>query len=115
MEDTTADGAIGTQVIIVGTADGDGGAADLTRGGCFSHQSFRSHFLILTTADTDMGRDMATDQGMDTEEDTDLDLDRRFPRLPVNLFLAPFLSFHPYTIDARSSLAGFPHGFYVGV
>jgi hypothetical protein len=35
---TTADGATGTQAIIVGTADGDGGAAVLTRGGCFCRQ-----------------------------------------------------------------------------
>jgi hypothetical protein len=78
MEDTTADGAIGTQDIIVGTADGAGGAAVGTLGGLFRCQSLT---LILTTADTDMGRDMATVQatvmvqvmGTGTEEDTDLD------------------------------------------
>jgi hypothetical protein len=34
--------------------------------------------------------------GTGTEEDTDLD----WRRFPVNLFLFPVLSFHPYTIDA---------------
>ena len=92
---TTADGATGTLAIIVGTAAGDGGVAVLTRGGCFCRQSFRFQFRTHLTADTDTGRDTATVQGTVTEEDTDLD----WRRFPVNL-LGPFLSFHPYAIDA---------------
>jgi hypothetical protein len=79
-EDTTADGAIGTQATIDGTADGDGGAAVLTHGGCFSRRSSQFQFRTQLTADMATGRDMDTVQGMDTEEDTDLDW--RFPRLP---------------------------------
>jgi hypothetical protein len=54
---TTADGAIGTQVIIVGTADGDGGVAALTRGGWFSRQSSQFRFPTRITAGTATGRD----------------------------------------------------------
>ena len=68
---TTADGATGTLAIIVGTAAGDGGVAVLTRGGCFSLQSFQSRFRIRTTEGTDMGRDTATVLGTVTEGGTD--------------------------------------------
>jgi hypothetical protein len=74
---TTEDGVTGTQAIIVGTAAGDGGAAVLIHGGCFSRQSFQFRILTLTTADMAMGRDMdtvqvtATGRDMDTEEVTD--------------------------------------------
>ena len=97
--DTTAVDGTGTQDTIAGTAVGAGGAVVGTRGGLF-----RCLTLIRITEVTDMGRDMATVQatvmvqvmGTGTEEDTDLD----WRRFPVNLFLLPVLSFHPYTIDA---------------
>jgi hypothetical protein len=74
---TTADGATGTLAIIVGTAAGDGGVAVLTRGGCFSLQSFRFQFRTHLTADmatgraTATGKDMDTVQGTGTAQDTD--------------------------------------------
>jgi hypothetical protein len=63
MEDTTADGAIGTQGITVGTAVGVGGQVGTIPGGCFSRRSFQSRFLILTTAGMGTGRATATVQG----------------------------------------------------
>jgi hypothetical protein len=74
---TTADGAIGTLDTTDGTAAGDGGAAVLTLGGCFSRQSFRSHFLILTTADMATGRATATVQGTGMAGDTAGDTEKR--------------------------------------
>jgi hypothetical protein len=64
MADTTADVAIGIQVITDGTAVGAGSLAGTIHGGCFSRQSFQSRFLTLTTADMD------TVQGTGMAEDT---------------------------------------------
>jgi hypothetical protein len=85
--DTTAVDGTGTQDTIAGTAVGAGGAVVGTRGGLF-----RCLTLIRITEGTVMVQVMGTG----TEEDTDLD----WRRFPVNLFLFPVLSFHPYTIDA---------------